>query len=51
MAGVHEVDYPHIGFAGVLAVQSPGARLQRPLPRHRYREDRAQVAYPVVATG
>ncbi len=51
MAGVHELDDPHVGFAGMLAVQAPGARPQRTLPRHRYREDRTQVAYPVVATG
>jgi hypothetical protein len=39
MAGVDEVDDPHVGLAGVLAVQAPSVLLQRALPGHRHRED------------
>ena len=36
MAGIHEVDDPHIGLAGVLSVQTPGVLLQRAPPRYRH---------------
>jgi hypothetical protein len=32
VAGVDEVDDPHVGLAGVLAVQASGVLLQRALP-------------------
>lgn len=39
MAGIYEVDGPHVGLAGVLPMQMPGMLLQRPFPRHRHGED------------
>ncbi len=39
MAGVDEVDDPHVGLAGVLAVQAASVLLQRPLPGNRHGQD------------
>ena len=38
MAGVHEVDDAHVGFAGVFPVQATGVLLQRPLSRGGHRQ-------------
>jgi hypothetical protein len=39
VAGIHEIDDPHIGLAGVLPMQAPSVLLQRALPGNRHRQD------------
>ena len=34
MPGVHKINDPYIGLAGMLPVQTPSVLLQRPLPGH-----------------
>ena len=38
VAGVDEVDDPHVGLGGMLTVKSAGVLLQRTLPRHGHRQ-------------